>query len=493
MKELGSSERQTAFFIEILSALTSTVFDLNLSLAEVLSNRAPIRNKELAFRTVIRAISSKRRLWKASPEFVGALRACVEANAVRYSRSAFALMVGDHGLPFDDEDIDLIDAQLRDRPQWNHVRLTYRMLRALVSAGGGDSSCDPDQHLKLYLYSPRFLIEICQLFYSPAHSDRKELKRLLYALYVNAQVSQRALIRTSLLHLINEHCSDSVGSRLYGLPELLSVLERIIPTMPKRDLSERSEVYRSIICVVRTAQFPSVYSSLSACLCSLSLFNAALALLVFERILRVWPTTSSEHEIFSLYLLQDLLPFVIGETSAELSQKLLSRVKMCLKSPRFRLCEQVLRFIGSTEMDRFCCVHYGAAWLPEQLLSSDVVRQHWHHDIQMLFRELERTYKDSHETSTCSATTKIFEKPSSRRRRRGRRRSRPREQNKLDDSEESKFFGTDSSSEFEDASSRDKKWNKKLRYHSRVKTRLVRNPFSRNRKFSPPKLSDDDE
>ncbi|KMZ74534.1 Serine/threonine-protein phosphatase 2A 56 kDa regulatory subunitdelta isoform [Zostera marina] len=221
-------------------------------------------------------------------------------------------------------------------PAWAHLGLIYELLLAYIVSSKTDANV-----AKNYI-NHSFVMGLLDLLNSEDQRERECLKKCLHGIYGRFMI-HRPSIRSSINNIFYRLILDS--ERYYGIGELLDIIGSIINgfTLPMKE-EHRLFLVRVLI-PLHKPKFWSVYQTqLSYCVVLFVEKDTKLAHTVITSLLRYWPLTNCQKELFFLEELEDVLELTQLVEFQKCLTPLFKQIAKCLNSSHFQISERTLYF-----------------------------------------------------------------------------------------------------------------------------------------------------
>ncbi|XP_060676177.1 serine/threonine protein phosphatase 2A 57 kDa regulatory subunit B' beta isoform isoform X1 [Ziziphus jujuba] len=230
---------------------------------------------------------------------------------------------------------DLVDEEdpiSTPSPMWSHLQLIYDILLRLVI------NTEP-RILREYIDYP-FLQNLLTLFQSEDPRERESLKNVYHRIYTRF-TSYRFFMRKSMNDVFLHYAFDT--ERHSGIGELLEIWGSIINgfTVP---LKEEHSLFlmRVLIPLHKTKGLQAYHRQLAYCVSQFVQKEPVLGGVVVRGILKYWPITNCQKEVFLITELEELVENVDPDQYRKLALPLCTQITRCLNSWNSQVAERAL-------------------------------------------------------------------------------------------------------------------------------------------------------
>ncbi|XP_041012975.1 serine/threonine protein phosphatase 2A 57 kDa regulatory subunit B' beta isoform-like [Juglans microcarpa x Juglans regia] len=217
-------------------------------------------------------------------------------------------------------------------PAWSHLQVVYDILLRLVT------NTDPEI-LRDHVDHP-FLLNLLSLFQSEDPRERECLKNLYHRIYLRFTF-YRSFMRKSMndvfLHFIFE------TERHFGIGELLEIWGSIINgfTVPLKE-EHKLFLMRVLIPLHKTKGMQAYHRQLAYCVSQFLQKEPVLGGVIVRGILRYWPVTNCQKEVFLIGELEELVENLDPGQYRKLALPMCTQITKCLNSWNSQVAERAL-------------------------------------------------------------------------------------------------------------------------------------------------------
>jgi len=228
------------------------------------------------------------------------------------------------------QNVDPEDDEKYQEPSWPHLQLVYEILLRYIVSPETDIKTS-----KRYI-DHIFVLKLIELFDSEDQHEREYLKTILHRIYGKFMV-HRPFIRTAINNVFYRFIFET--QRHNGIAELLEILGSIINgfALPMKE-EHKLFFIRTLIPLHKPKTFSSYNQQLSYCVVQFVEKDNRLADPVIKGMLKYWPVTNYQKEVFFLAELEEIIEAIQYPEFVHCTVSLFRQIGRCLNSPHFQVC-----------------------------------------------------------------------------------------------------------------------------------------------------------